>query len=161
MSVLPDTYNWKPYWGHPQAGTWGKAPAVKILHIHGPKFQESLCVLKFLGTYGLTDASNTTLLAKIKGWCKYERSQYSMQLLLNANKARARPDPPEVVVVQDERGRCSMRLLLDASRAHVYPTLTLGSSNSAPHVNPGGRHPATHPLPSSSAPWRPDIPPTG
>ena len=91
VSVLPDTYNWKPYWGHPQAGTWGKAPAVKILHIHGPKFQESLCVLKFLGTYGLTDASNATLLAKIKGWCKYERSQYSMQLLLDANKARARP----------------------------------------------------------------------
>lgn len=88
MSVLPDTYNWKPYWGHPQAGTWGKAPAVKILHIHGPKFQESLCVLKFLGTYGLTDASNATLLAKIKSWCKYERSQYSMQLLLDANKVR-------------------------------------------------------------------------
>lgn len=86
--MLPDTYNWKPYWGHPQAGTWGKAPAVKILHIHGPKFQESLCVLKFLGTYGLTDASNATLLAKIKSWCKYERSQYSMQLLLDANKVR-------------------------------------------------------------------------
>ncbi|KAK9835958.1 hypothetical protein WJX81_001463 [Elliptochloris bilobata] len=86
VSVLPDTYNWKPYWGHPQPGTWGKAPAIKILHIHGPKFQESVCVLKFLGTYDVTDDRNSTLLAKIKAWCKYERSQYSMQLLLDANK---------------------------------------------------------------------------
>jgi len=48
--------------------------------------QESVCVLKYLDTYGLVDDSNSTLLAQIKGWCKYERSQYSMQLLLDANK---------------------------------------------------------------------------
>ena len=62
------------------------APAVKILHIHGPKFQESTCVLKFLDSYNLVDDSNSTLLAQIKGWCKYDRSQYSMQLLLDANR---------------------------------------------------------------------------
>jgi len=39
VAVLPDTYNWKPYWGHPQPGTWGRAPAIRILHIHGPKLQ--------------------------------------------------------------------------------------------------------------------------
>lgn len=43
-------------------------------------------MLKFLGTYGLVDDSNSTLLAAIKGWCRYERSQYSMQLLLDANR---------------------------------------------------------------------------
>ena len=31
---------------------------------------------------------------RIKGWCKYERSQYSMQLLLDANKVRASPTLP-------------------------------------------------------------------
>ncbi len=45
VAVLPDTYNWKPYWGHPQPGTWGRAPAVKILHIHGPKFQARLALI--------------------------------------------------------------------------------------------------------------------
>ena len=86
VSVLPDTYNWKPYWGYPEAGAWGDAPAVRIIHIHGPKFQESLCVLKYLGVNNLTDASNTTLLTKIKDLCNYKRNQYSMQLLLDANK---------------------------------------------------------------------------
>lgn len=84
VSVLPDTYNWKPYWGLPRAGTWGKAPAVKILHIHGPKLHESVCVLRYLRTSQPVREWNSTQLLDIKGWCKYERSQYSMILLLNA-----------------------------------------------------------------------------
>lgn len=84
--MLPDTYNWKPYWGNPEPGAWGDPPAIKILHIHGPKFQESLCVLKYLGVNNMTTASNATLLTEIKDLCNYKRSQFSMQLLLDANK---------------------------------------------------------------------------
>jgi hypothetical protein len=48
--------------------------------------QESVCMLKAMSKYRLTDSANTTLLANIRSWCKYKRSQYSMQLLLDANK---------------------------------------------------------------------------
>lgn len=85
VSMLPDTYNWKPYWGLPQAGTWGRAPAVKILHIHGPKLRESVCVLRYLRTSEPVNDWNSTVLAQMKEWCKYERPQYSMILLLNAH----------------------------------------------------------------------------
>lgn len=85
VSVLPDTYNWKPYWGAPKAGTWGRAPDIKILHVHGPKLHESVCVLRYLGTSELVLSWNSTLLAEIKEACKYERSQYSMILLLYAH----------------------------------------------------------------------------
>ena len=85
VSILPDTYNWKPYWGAPKAGTWGQAPVIKILHVHGPKLHESVCVLRYLSTSEPVADWNATLLVEIRGWCKYERSQYSMILLLNAH----------------------------------------------------------------------------
>ena len=86
VSILPDTYNWKPYWGKPEKGTWGEAPAIKILHIHGPKLHESVCVLRYLSSSKPVEDWNSTVVANIKGLCKYERSQYSMVLLLSAYK---------------------------------------------------------------------------
>ena len=61
-----------------------------------------------------------------------------MQLLLDANKARAGPTPDRMSLCKYECSQCSVQLLLDASRARVYPTLTIRSNNSAP-VKSGGR----------------------
>ena len=88
VSALPETFDWQPWWGWPQAGPWGKPPPIKVVHLHGPVVQESLCVLKFLDSYGLADAAaDRALLIKICAWCQFQQPAPALQLLLDAQRA--------------------------------------------------------------------------
>jgi hypothetical protein len=37
FNALPDTYNWKLYWGEPSNALWGPHPEIKIIHFHGER----------------------------------------------------------------------------------------------------------------------------
>lgn len=50
LTLLPDIYNYKPYWGKVQPGAYGKAGRERdgkpaIIHFHGPKLQSVMCAL--------------------------------------------------------------------------------------------------------------------
>ena len=84
VSALPDTYDWQPWWGRPPAGTWGKPPQLKVLHLHGPILQGSLCVLKYLDSH---EPLTPELLETIRGWCDFWHPACAMQLLVDAHYA--------------------------------------------------------------------------
>jgi hypothetical protein len=49
MSLLPNTFNYKPYWGALQTGPlWGPYGEVAIAHTHGPKIEQVLCMQKYI-----------------------------------------------------------------------------------------------------------------
>ncbi len=49
MSLLPNNFNYKPYWGPIETGPlWGPYGEVVIAHTHGPKIDQVLCIHKYL-----------------------------------------------------------------------------------------------------------------
>ncbi|KAI7846312.1 hypothetical protein COHA_000149 [Chlorella ohadii] len=52
LTALPDAYNYKAYWGEPEAGWMSmfthQVGDVAIVHTHGPKPELSLCVIEYL-----------------------------------------------------------------------------------------------------------------
>ena len=84
VSALPETYDWQPWWGAPLAGTWGKPPQLRILHVHGPVLQGSLCVLKYLDSH---EPLTTELLETIRGRCDFWYPACAMQQLVDAHYA--------------------------------------------------------------------------
>mmetsp|Transcript_24374 Transcript_24374/g.49912 ORF Transcript_24374/g.49912 Transcript_24374/m.49912 type:complete len:403 (+) Transcript_24374:279-1487(+) len=48
ITLLPDTFNYKPYWGSFPKGPYKPDGEITLLHFQGPKMKRALCVMSFL-----------------------------------------------------------------------------------------------------------------
>jgi len=84
ITLIPDTFNWKPYWGEPQAIAWGRAADIKILHLHGPKLKMAICMLGEIESGRVTQPFHDTSTREALQKCHYSRSVDTLNLLSHA-----------------------------------------------------------------------------
>ncbi len=74
FSMLPNTYNYKPYWGPVEQGPlWGPHGEIVIMHTHGPKIEQVLCIQGYLQQAESCFSFNDNIAWKDM-WSHYQKS---------------------------------------------------------------------------------------